>query len=68
MEQANANEVLKFEKMTIMKMHAKRMSEIESVLATIQIQKTNSATSSQQQPHILNKKVVRHQSDTFGSN
>jgi len=37
LEQANANEVLKFEKMTLMKMHAQRMKEIESVLATIQI-------------------------------
>jgi uncharacterized coiled-coil protein SlyX len=44
-EQANANEVLKFEKMLLMQMHAKRMNEIESALA--EIQKTNSASISQ---------------------
>jgi ABC-type multidrug transport system ATPase subunit len=42
LEQANANEVLKFEKMMLMQKHAKRMRDIENALATIKLQKANS--------------------------
>lgn len=52
--------------MLLMQMHSKRMLEIEKALATIQLQKTNSETASQQQT----KAPTRHANygePTFGS-
>lgn len=39
-KQANDNEILKFEKMKLIQQHSKRLSQIESALAKIQIQKS----------------------------
>jgi hypothetical protein len=60
--------VLKFEKMLLMQMHARRMHEIESALSTIQLQKTNSASTSQHHSQHQETKERVPDRFTFGTN